>query len=236
MKILKQELFTTANVLAPSTLQEIEMRHNSFRLLILFLLALTAACSPARPQEEMPPPAPVVEPTAAPMDMGMPVPSTDVGPDTAPTEMVVTGIITHTDGTNGYTFDYPSSWMLDAVVFGSRAPGGYQLTSWAHEPGMVSEVPPDGTIMNILVQLWEPKADLAAFVENRKMAWDASGIQIVSEETVVLANGQPAVEIVTQSQDSQTSYLLLSTLGENYLVASGNGDIELIRQVARSLR
>ena len=211
------------------------MKRNKIFLLALFLLAFTTACGPTR-VEETPPPVPVIESTTVPVDTGMPVPSTDIGPVPTVTEMIVTDVTTQTDEVNGYSFDYPSSWMLDAIIFGSRAPGGYQLTSWTHEPGVVSEVPADGTIMNILIQLWDPKADLAAFVEQRKLAWGASGLEIVSEETLTLGNGQTAQEFIVKGTDGIPSYFLFSTLGENYLVASGNGDLELSRQVARSLR
>jgi len=203
------------------------MKPRSFQMLAPALLViLSAACSPA-PAQETPLPQPV--------DSGMPLPPIDDSPAPSATEMVVTDITTYIDDAGGYRFDYPSAWMLDEVVFGSRAPGGYQLTSWAHEPGLISEVAPDGTVMNILIQLWDPKADLAAFVQQRKSAWASSGIAIVSEEDLTLANGAPAKEFVTESQ-GQIGYSLFSVLDENYLVASGEGELDLIRQVARSLR
>jgi hypothetical protein len=90
--------------------------------------------------------------------------------------------------------------------------------------------------MNILVQLWDPKADLSAFVEQQKAAWDASGFEIVSEADVTLASGQPAKEFVTVASDGSSSYFLFSVIGEDYLVVSGNGDLERIRLVARALR
>lgn len=204
------------------------MKLLSFQMLApALLIILSASCSPAPVKEETPLPAPV--------EIGMPVPSTDGGPAPVATEMVVTEVTTRVDEAYGYQFDYPSAWMLDAVVPGSRAPGGYQLTSWTHEPGMISEVAPGGTVMNIWIQLWDPKADLAAFVEQRKSAWEASGIAIVSEEDLTLANGESAKEFVIESA-GHSSYMLLTVLGENYLVASGDGDLELVRQVARSLR
>ena len=78
--------------------------------------------------------------------------------------------------------------------------------------------------MNILVQLWDPKADLSAFVEQQKAAWDASGIEIVSEADVTLASGQPAKEFVTVASDGSSGYFLFSVVGEDYLTASGSGD------------
>jgi hypothetical protein len=141
-----------------------------------------------------------------------------------------------TDEVRAYTFDYPAAWTLDPLSFGERAPGGYQLTSWAHEPGMVSEVPAGGTLLNIFVQLWDPKADLPAFVAQHKSAWEASSIEIISEESLTLANGQSAVEFITRSQDGALGYFLFTLNGEDYLTASGRGDLELLRFTARSLR
>jgi len=215
------------------------MKHNTLQALVLILFALSAACAPLQTQEDAPAPAvPVIDTSsdeAIPVDMGMPVPPADGEPASNVPEMIVAGTTTHTDDTYGYTFDYPSEWMLDAVVYGSRAPGGYQITSWAHEPGMISDALPDGTVVNILLQLWDPKADLAAFVEQRKTAWVNSGIEIVFEEPYTLAGDKPAIEFVTSSQ-GQGSYTLFTTLGENYLVVSGVGDLEAVRRVAWSLR
>jgi len=165
----------------------------------------------------------------------MPVPPVDWETVADIPEMIVVEISSHTDEAYGYTFDFPSGWMLDAVVYGSRAPGGYQLTSWQHEPGLISETLPDGTVVNILVQLWDPKADLPAFIENRMSAWVNSGIEIVFDEPVTLAGEKPAREFVTMSQ-GERGYTLLTTLGENYLVVSGTGDLEAVRQVAWSMR
>lgn len=192
----------------------------------LLLLALLAACAPQTDTAPLP----------SPVDMDMPVPSTDGEPVPAPTEMIAIQTASRTDEVRAYTFDYPAAWMLDPLSFGERAPGGYQLTSWTHEPGMVSEVPAGGTLMNIFIQLWDPKADLPAFVAGRKSAWEASIIEIISEESVTLANGQPAVEFVTRSLDGALGYFLFTLNGEDYLTASGSGDLELIRFTARSLR
>ena len=198
-------------------------------LLTPIALILVASCAPA--------PTPVTEVTPEPaVELGMPVLPTEGGVIPAVTEMVVTGMTSYTDEAGGYSFDYPSEWMLDPIVLGSRAPGGYQLTSWAHDPGMISEVQPGGTVMNIYIQLWEPHNDLEAFIAQHSLSWESSGTTVLSEESFTLANGQPAKEFVLQGPDGAQSYLLYATLGENYLVASGNGDIETIRAVARSIR
>lgn len=212
------------------------LRLHNPTLFVLLLLSLTTACGFIRPQETPLPASAGEVPIDSPvMDTGMPVPPADSESATAVPEMIVPALTTHTDEAYGYTFDYPSSWMLDAVVFGSRAPGGYQITSWQHEPGMISDALPDGTMMNIVLQLWDPKGDLAAFIAQRKFAWENSGIEVIFEKDVALAGEKPAKEFVTRSQD-QGSYTLFTTLGENYLVVSGTGDLEAIRRVAWSLR
>jgi hypothetical protein len=154
---------------------------------------------------------------------------------TGPTSTPALALSTHQDPTYGYSFDYPASWMLDEIKLGERAPAGYQLTSWIHAPGMVSEVIEGGTIMNISIQLWEPKGDLHAFVEHRKLAW-VSPTTIVSEEDATLSNGSPAKVFIVRGADGAESYVLLTTLGEDYLFASGDGDLQMLDLVARSIR
>ena len=175
----------------------------------LIALTLLAGCAPA--------PTPVTEVTPEPaVELGMPVLPIEGEVIPAVTEMVVTGMTSYTDEAGGYSFDYPSEWMLDSIVLGSRAPGGYQLTSWAHDPGMISEVQPGGTVMNIYIQLWEPHNDLDAFTAQHTLGWEASGTTVLSEESFTLANGQPAREFVLQGPDGVQSYILYATLGENY--------------------
>ena len=215
------------------------MKHKALSLLVLPLFALIAACAPVQPQEEVSlPPVVVAEPAndeSAPVEMGMPVPPADGESASNVPEMIAIELTAHTDETYGYTFDYPSDWMLDAIVLGSRAPGGYQITSWQHEPGMISETLPDGTVINVILQLWDPKGDLPAFIEQQSKVWDVPEREIIFEEAVTLADGRPAREFVVKTEE-QGSYTLFTTLGENYLVVSGIGDLEAIRQVAWSLR
>lgn len=201
------------------------MKHSLFLLVLVFALTLFA-CAPATTE-------PSLSVTEFVVDSGMPVPLTEG--DATPTEMVVSELATYTDETYGFTFDYPTGWMLDVVKLGDRAPQAVQLTSWTHEPGLISEVAEDGTSLNIVVQLWDPKGDLAAFVQQRKDAWTNSLISIVSQEELTLAGGRVVQEFMVESTDGQ-AYTLLTVLGDQYLVFSGAGDLEAIRQVARSLR
>jgi len=208
------------------------MKHFTLFVFLLAVLGLSACATPATEPVVVPEPG-MSEPVSPPVDMGMPVlPQVD---KPISTEMVVIELASYQDPKSGLAFDYPATWVLDEVVLGSRAPFGIQLTSWTHEPGMISEVPEEGTSLNILAQQWDPKGDLLAFSENRKIAWENSGFIILSENSLSLANGQPAVEYFVQSPDI-SAYHLFSTLGGDYLVVSGSGNLESITQIAHSIR
>jgi hypothetical protein len=143
---------------------------------------------------------------------------------------------TYTDPANGFSFDYPAAWMLEPATFGTRA-AGVQLTSWSHPAGEIPpETPPGGSRLDVAVQLWDPKGDLAAFSQQRKSAWEASAITVVSEESLTLSGGRVARQFVVQGADGVQSYFLFTTLGDDYLVFSGSGDLALLSRIAQSLR
>ena len=82
--------------------------------------------------------------------------------------------------------------------------------------------------MDATVQLWDPKGDLQAFVDQRMMAWDASGIGVASEESWTLSDGRPARAFVVAGMDGAQGYFFLTTIGDKYLVLSGSGDLALL--------
>ncbi len=193
----------------------------TYFLLTLALMLTLAACAPAS-TPTLPPASPVT------VDSSTAVPATEVSAPPAETQ-------TYTDSAYGFSFDYPAAWMLDVVTLGDRAPHSIQLTSWQHEPGMISEVPAGATIVNVTVQRWDPKGDLAAFGQHMQEAWNNSGNSVVSQSELSLADGRAAQEYVLHAADGE-GYFLLTTLGDNYLVVSGSGNVETLRQIGRSLR
>ena len=218
---------------------KIAMRKITIPLILRFILftLVISACGKAAQQPSVPAlttSQPVVETPledTAELQTGVPTPLPPVA-----TELPQWQISTHQDPTYGFTFDYPVEWFVDQISFGSRAPASYQLTSWDHEPGLVDKVPAGETIMNITIQLWDPKNDLQGFIDSRMMAWEASGFTITKTEDLVLKNGNPAKAYQVTTPDGSAGYFLFSTVGEDYLVISGNGNLELIDLVARSLR
>ncbi len=146
--------------------------------------------------------------------------------------------ITYRDENAGFTFAYPATW----TILGDPQPStrGYilQLISWPHTPGAsIEETPPGGSRLDVSVLDWDPKNDLAAYVEIRKQAWIASGMRIVAEETQILAGEHAATRfLVTSADGSAQSFFLLTTVGDQYLTLSGYGDLQTMDAIAQTLQ
>jgi len=214
------------------------MKNNIITLIYLIVLSLiSTACGSPTPLATG-----QLIPTTVPVKLtqtNIPIqPPTNIPAATSlvATEAVTPLLTNFQDPSHGFTFDYPIGWVLDTGSFGSRAPISYTLTSWDHEPGLVDEVPAGETILNLTIQIWDPKNDLKAYAENRQIAWDASGFKLISSENLVLTNGNPAKAFIISTPEGGRGYFLLTTFGDDYFVISGNGDLQLIDLVARSFR
>ncbi|HET7011799.1 MAG TPA: hypothetical protein VFI11_13565 [Anaerolineales bacterium] len=199
-------------------------------LLVLLGAAWLAACTTPTPA------APTDAPTLPPADTAVPEPSPTGEP--APTEAPDLSFepATFQDDVAGFAFEYPAAWMVEKNVTGGSRGSVSQLTSWQHPPGGITEVPADGTVLDVTVQLWDPKGDLAAFIAQRKGAWEASGISIVSTQALTLEGGQAAESYVVQGSDGAQSFFFFTTLGDDYLVLSGSGDLALLAEIAGTVR
>jgi hypothetical protein len=143
---------------------------------------------------------------------------------------------TYRDDEAGFEFDYPAGWAFDPGEHQSR---GYyvQFYSWDWQPGEIVEKTPVGeSILSVTVNYWDPKNNLEAFVNQRKLAWDSSGIAILSEEHLILTEDRSAAQLTTQGIDGMQSYWLITTLGEQYLTLSGSGDLGLLANIAHTVR
>jgi len=96
-------------------------------------------------------------------------------------------------------------------------------------------LPEGATRVSATIYQWEPKNDLAAFVANQKNAWDASGFTVVEEQQLVLDLGLNAVQFVIQTPDSSAAFLM-TAIGDQYLVISGEGILDLVKEIAQRLR
>ena len=194
------------------------------RLLFTFaVLSFTlVACAPTTPAVEAPAtesvvasPEVVVEPQGK-----MPAPSFESQP--------------YVDEANGFIIDYPVGWVVKEAVIGERGSQVVLLSSAEIEEMAV--LPAGATRVALTVNLWDPKNDLDAYVATRKTAWDASGFTVLSEERLTLDLGLDAYLFSLQTTEGLTSLNLITTAGENYLTISGEGDLELVREIMSYLR
>ena len=216
------------------------MQFRSFLSLILPAIALVAAaCAPAAPPPAIPTmldlpapaasakPAATTQPTAA-----APQPTEAMPQPTAASSLSFTPA-TYQIPSEGIELDYPSDWTAVPVdVVGSRGSQG-QLFSPGSSADTLAE---GGTRMAMTVYLWEPKNDLSAFVSHRKTAWEASGFTLVKDESGTLQDGRPFSLFIIQTPDNHQAFFLFAAIGEKYLEISGEGNLVLVEEIARTVR
>jgi hypothetical protein len=201
-------------------------------VLLPAIAMVAAACAPATPAPavptllDLPTAAPTaetvatLEPTAQPQ-ASAPAPSLSFTPSVyqIPTE--------------GIELDYPSDWTTVPVdVVGSRGSQG-QLFSPGSSADTLAE---GGSRMAVTVYQWDPKNNLIEFVGHRKTAWESSGFTIVKDEAGSLQDGRPYASFIIQTPDNHQAFFLFATLGEKYLEVSGEGNLALVAEIARTIR
>lgn len=192
----------------------------------LLLILLLPACAGSSAVVNETPSAPAATATTTASDpelTEMPRP-TPIETEAQPKTGISFEVATYRDESAGFELDYPAAWSLpDQVDQGSR--------------GSIVQLSESGELrLDIAVLRWNPTNDLNAFVDVRKQAWDASGINIVSEEEMKLAAGHRAIWFVVQGRDGEQAFFFFTTVGERYLQLSGNGDLNLLAQIARTVR
>lgn len=197
--------------------------------LSLLLLLILAACTPASPSPPTDLPTPLVHTTHRPT--GTITPSETPAPALVSFESAI-----YQDESAGFELDYPSSWTADPPQIGGDRGYFAQITSWSRNPGELPEIiPPGETIMSINVLLWDPKDALDEFVEVRKEGWEASNYEILLEEEWNLMGDWKAFRFEVQTPEEDAFYLI-TTVGERYLLISGTGDLDLLAEIAGTLR
>ena len=200
------------------------------RMIFLALLALSlSACAPAM----TPPP---TEPVSVPAENNMPVPGADV------TETVVEGKMpalsfesqTYLNETAGFAIEYPAGWSVTESLIGER--GSQTLLLSAPDIAELATLPAGATRVAINVNQWDPRNDLAAYVETRMAAWNSSGFTILEEEPLTLDLGLSAIRFTVQSPDGLTTEWLIAAIRDQYVSISGEGDLALVKEMMRYLR
>ena len=198
------------------------MKHRVLTGLVLWA-TLLASCAP-QPHSDG-----GVSPTAT-----QEVPTVTAAPSETPAVPAPSfAATTYRDEANGFELDYPSGWTLSPnTQIGSR---GSQAQLFS--PGATAEQLPAGaTRIGITVYLWDPKNDLAAYVDHRKLAWQSGTQTVEAQQEGELADGRHEVNFIVRGADGARAFFLFTTLGDRYLEISGEGDLNLIREVAFTLR
>lgn len=133
----------------------------------------------------------------------------------------------------GFALDYPAGWTVNEAAAGPR---GTQV-QFLSAPGLaeMERLPEGATRVSATIYQWDPKNDLNAYTAHWKTAWEASGFEVLSEEQLVLDLGLPATQFIVRTPDTAALFLLVA-LQDQYLVVSGEGNLELVREIAGRLR
>jgi hypothetical protein len=140
---------------------------------------------------------------------------------------------TYINEESGVALDYPAGWTVKEVVVGPRGTQVQFLSS--PEIAEIVTLPKGATRVNATLYLWDPKNDLVAFVANQKTAWEASGFTVLDEAQLVLELGLPAVKFTLHTPEAKVEFLV-TALEDHYLVLSGEGDLELVREIVQRVR
>ena len=162
-------------------------------------------------------------------------------PALAPTEAIPSAKLpappsnsrTYINDTVGFAIDYPAGWTVNEAVLGDRGSQVQFLSS--SDLADVSVLPEGATRVTATIYQWDPKNDLAAFVAHQKSAWEASGFTILEEEPRTLELGLAATQFTVQNPDS-SFVSLIAALGDRYLVLSGEGNLELAKEIVGRVR
>lgn len=135
--------------------------------------------------------------------------------------------------TGGFALDYPEGWTVNEMIVGDR---GTQI-QFLSSPKLAeaATIPSDHTRVTAVIYQWDPKNDLNAYIEQRKTAWEASGFSILEEQERTLELGLQAVQFRVQTPEAEVEYLI-AALNDQYLVLSGEGNLELAKQIMERVR
>jgi hypothetical protein len=203
-------------------------------LLILSLMVSWLSACMVPPTNTMPAPAESEAPV-------LPVTAPATDPIQVPAEVIPSGKLpatsfesrTYINETAGFALDYPAGWSAKEAVVGSRGSQVQFLSSPDLEN--LAVLPEGATRVTATIYQWDPKNDLAAFVANQKNAWDASGFTILEEAPLTLELGLPATQFTIQTPDANV-LSLITTMGNQYLVLSGEGNLALVKEIVRRVR
>ena len=197
-------------------------------VILTLLTILASACVPAAtpvPVDSIAVPTATDEPAATPAPTEAPVnqklPAASFDSETYINEQF------------GFALDYPAGWTVNESIVGDR---GSQIQFLSSPEIAESAVLPEGASrVTAVLYDWDPKNDLPAYIANWKTAWDSSGFTVTEEQPLVLDLGLNAVQFMIKTPDS-SAVVLITALGDKYMVLSGEGNSELAKEIVQRLR
>lgn len=188
---------------------------------VLALALLMAGCQSGESQETAQPesaeatPAPVLQPSAEPETTAV-EPAGDAG------EALSFTPATYTDEVYGFAFEHPDSWsQIGAPEQQSRAE-------------IVQLGEGEAILLSIAVMRWDPVGDMDAYLAQRKLAWDASGMEVLNEDRSSADDVEVARYLVLGAE-GDVGIFVFAALPDRYLTLSGP-ESALLQEVLGTLR
>ena len=204
------------------------MKRTTFIVFMLVLWLATCGPKPESPAEA-PPSQPIVPATVTtvpltPTEAAVPAGKLPAPPFPAKLYVSTSG---------GFALDYPDGWTVSEMTVGER--GSQILFLSSPDLAQAATIPAGGTRIAANIYQWDPKNDLAAYIQQRKTGWEASGFSILEEQPLTLELGLPAVLFTVRTPEADVVYLV-AALQDQYLVLSGEGDLDLARTILQRVR
>jgi hypothetical protein len=140
---------------------------------------------------------------------------------------------TYTDDDGKFSIQIPDTWtVIPEQMIGDRGSQTLLLS-----PGSsTEEIAAGGSRIVLVKYLWDPKNDLAAWVTQRKLAWEASGFIIKDESTRQLEDGRAVIDLYLQTPDKNEILISLTTIDDRYLEINAQGNKDLCREILGTLK
>jgi hypothetical protein len=196
-------------------------------LMLTLIMLITAACAPATQSSSED--SAIMPSTAGPADTLVPTEPPAANPKLPAASFESQ---TYINEEVGFALDYPTGWTVTETV-GDRGTQIQFLS--APEIADMDVLPENATRITATVYQWDPKNDLSAYVATWKSAWESSGFTVVEELPLVLDLGLNAVQFELKTPDS-AAVVLITALNDQYLVLSGEGNLDLVKEIVQRLR
>jgi hypothetical protein len=133
----------------------------------------------------------------------------------------------------GIALYYPVEWsVLPREQVGERGSQAALLSAGS----TLEQVAENGSRVTLVLYKWDPKNDLAAFIAQRELAWEASGFEFAREDGFLMEDGREVVLYTVVVGDGNEALFAFTTAGEDYLQIAGEGDLALCREIIASIQ